>query len=407
MNDRKKIIIIVIVLVLLSTLAIYANESIKSSGKFSSIFNIFSRDVTLSSAPDLYKQVCEGYNDGKPMSVVKARLYNESSSKNNQNKQDNSDKKNDEKDKNKKDDSSFFDKFFNNDKSKDKNEDKKDDEKNFDAGAGGKENDDKFDAGAGGNEDEDNGGFLFDEDYDNYKENDENSYSDELDGNSSNDDTENKDKNDDGSTDVYLVMLSDFQDININTDDIKKTIQKGLQKSDTYLKEVINNIKDNVDDKANIVFAGHSIGGAVAMKAASNEKIANKYNVLATVTFGSPTSDSGFGENKSRQLCDKNDIVNSLSSNNFFFDLFAPAKQTAQENGGYKDDARAHLESYSRSDIWGDYDVLGKKNGHSNISFNKGDLNFFDCFNKENNEEDEDFKDSKDSNNNNPFDFND
>jgi len=415
MSDKIRIYLVAAIVVLLTTFVVYANEHGKLSsifsGKLPSFGNIFKSDITLSNAPELYDQVCDGHSAEEPMSIVKAKLTKNSDSSqsdesDDSNESDNSNNKDSKKDDNKKDndskedEASIYDKIFKkggsdknkddgsikgNDNSKDnkdnnsKNNDSKKKKNNDSKSADAAQN---YDAGAGGQID-DNGGYLFREE-ENTNEEDNEGILNNLDGNSSDEESseEDKDSKDDDSTDVQLIMLSGFDEVDDNSEDIKKELKSNFKQADEYVDSVVKNINDNCKENDNIILAGYSLGGSIAQKVASSESIANKYNVIATVTFGAPASSSYASSGINRQLCDKNDIVTSLdSSGGGFFDIFSGGDYgTIKEDGGYKDNQKAaHVESYSRDDVWGKYDALGKKNGKTNICFNKGDVKFFEC----------------------------
>ena len=80
-------------------------------------------------------------------------------------------------------------------------------------------------------------------------------------------------------------------------------------------------------------------------------------------------------------LGDTSDIVPYMSAQSFV----RPVHQIAglnREDGGYakKDFAEAHMRSYLRTDVWGDYDVLGFKGGSAKIIIDENDIESYGAY---------------------------
>jgi pimeloyl-ACP methyl ester carboxylesterase len=130
---------------------------------------------------------------------------------------------------------------------------------------------------------------------------------------------------------------------------------------------VVRIIKANVPKNANLVIAGHSLGGMIAQQVAANSEIKSRYNVLNTVCFGSPLLAAGSREGTVRRLGDVSDPVPYLSGSLFNNTLWA-IMGLNREDGGYGiRGITAHNQSYYRSDLWGKYDVTGTKYGGAKL----------------------------------------
>ena len=141
----------------------------------------------------------------------------------------------------------------------------------------------------------------------------------------------------------------------------------GFNLESAYYRNVVNTIVANVPKNANLILAGHSLGGMIAQQVAANSTIKNRYNVLNTVCFGSPLLSAGSREGVVRRLGDISDPVPYLSGSLFNNTLWAILGLN-RENGGYGPlGIHAHNLSYARSDVWGNYDVTGTKYGGAKL----------------------------------------
>ena len=152
----------------------------------------------------------------------------------------------------------------------------------------------------------------------------------------------------------------------------------GFEQNNLYLRNTRNAILDAVPKGANLVIAGHSLGGMVAQQVAADSTIKSKYNVLNTVTYGSPLISGLTREGTVRRLGDTRDVVPALSVST----LLAPVWQIAglnRENGGYSATqvVTAHCESYQRAAVWGAYDVTGTKNGGAKLTLDFSTTKFY------------------------------
>lgn len=170
------------------------------------------------------------------------------------------------------------------------------------------------------------------------------------------------------SRNVYLITLSGTELVENQSTGYWTDIKVGFNQDNAYLQNVVAVIKANIPAGSNLVLAGHSLGGMVAQQVAANSDIKRDYNVLNTVTFGSPVISAGAREGVVKRLGDTSDIVPYMSVTGRIITQVAGLNR---ENGGYGwGVVDAHVQSYLRSDVWGAYDVTGVKNGSAKLQLN-------------------------------------
>ena len=137
-------------------------------------------------------------------------------------------------------------------------------------------------------------------------------------------------------------------------------------------------MKENIPYGSNILVTGHSLGGMVAQQVASESELKSDYNILNTVTFGSPLINGFEREGTVKRLGDKNDVVPYLSVSTFL-NVIWQTLGLNREDGGYGINSlvAAHCESYQRSDEWGAYDVTGTKNGGKTLTLDFSTTRFY------------------------------
>ena len=166
---------------------------------------------------------------------------------------------------------------------------------------------------------------------------------------------------------VYLVTLSGTEIALNQSTGVLTDLLSGFNLQSAYYYNVVNVIKNNVPKNANLILAGHSLGGMIAQQVAADSTIKANYNVLNTVCFGSPLLSAGSREGTVRRLGDVSDPVPYLSGSLFNNTLWA-IMGLNRENGGYGIlGIHAHNLSYARTDVWGKYDVTGTKNGGAKL----------------------------------------
>ena len=174
-------------------------------------------------------------------------------------------------------------------------------------------------------------------------------------------------KNGSSSKAIWLVTLSGTEIALNQSTEVVTDLLSGFNLESAYYRNVVNTIVANVPKNANLIIAGHSLGGMIAQQVAANSTIKNRYNVLNTVCFGSPLLSAGSREGTVRRLGDVSDPVPYLSGSLFNNTLWA-IMGLNRENGGYGIlGIHAHNLSYARTDVWGKYDVTGTKNGGAKL----------------------------------------
>lgn len=124
-------------------------------------------------------------------------------------------------------------------------------------------------------------------------------------------------------------------------------------------------ILDKVPKGANIAFIGHSLGGMVAQELAADPQIIVRYNVVNTLTMGSPYITELTTEGSLHRMADSGDAVPYLSPNipgNFLLGNY-----TYGSNGYFGDPDGAHNVSYAQESFWRNYDCFGVEGGKSYI----------------------------------------
>ena len=177
---------------------------------------------------------------------------------------------------------------------------------------------------------------------------------------------------------VYVVCLSGTDLAFNQTTGIATDLLVGFEQNNLYLRNVRNAIVNAVPKGSNLVIAGHSLGGMVAQQTAADSTIKSRYNVLNTVTYGSPLISGLTREGTVKRLGDTRDVVPALSVSTFL----APIWQIAglnRENGRYSATQiiEAHCESYQRAAVWGRYDVTGTKGGNAKLTLDFSTTKFF------------------------------
>lgn len=187
---------------------------------------------------------------------------------------------------------------------------------------------------------------------------------------------------------VYIVALSGTELIWSDYSGLQSTgaitdLLCGFNLSNPYINAVRTAMKNNIPSGSNIVFYGHSLGGMIAQQAAADSTIKKNYNVMNTITFGSPLIKLLSGrEGTVRRLCDDSDIVPILSVYSLtplaVFQYWGSERMA--EDGGFNGDwLAAHNSSYINEEIWGNYDVLGMKNGKATMTFDRNAANYYEA----------------------------
>ena len=177
---------------------------------------------------------------------------------------------------------------------------------------------------------------------------------------------------------VYVVCLSGTDLAFNQSTGIATDLLVGFEQDNCYIRNVRSAILAAVPKNSNLVIAGHSLGGMVAQQAAADSTIKRNYNVLNTVTYGSPLIDGLSREGTVKRLGDTRDVVPYLSVSTFL-NIIWQAAGLNKEDGGYSATqiVTAHCESYQRAAVWGAYDVTGTKNGNATLTLDFATTRFF------------------------------
>ncbi len=176
---------------------------------------------------------------------------------------------------------------------------------------------------------------------------------------------------------VYLVTLSGTELVLNQSTEVLTDLFSGFDLDNAYYWNVVRVIQQNVPRGANIILAGHSLGGMVAQQVAADSTIKSRYNVLNTVTFGSPLLSVGSREGVVRRLGDVSDVVPYLSGRLFTNPITAIFGLNREDGHYYGRPITAHNASYSRTDLWGKYDVTGTRYGSARLILDLGTREFF------------------------------
>ena len=180
-------------------------------------------------------------------------------------------------------------------------------------------------------------------------------------------------------TPVYLICLSGTEFVFNQSTGVWTDLLSGFEQNNCYIRNVRSAILKTVPKGSNLILAGHSLGGMVAQQAAADTKIKKNYNVLNTVTFGSPLIKGLSREGTVKRLGDTKDVVPYLSVSTFL-NVVWQATGLNREDGGYKTSefVTAHTDSYQRAAVWGEYDITGTKKGTAALTLDFSTIQFFE-----------------------------
>lgn len=183
--------------------------------------------------------------------------------------------------------------------------------------------------------------------------------------------TEGTLKKDGKSCDIYLVTLTGLEvpTLTPQTTDVVTTGQAGLELPNDFERNVRRAMKKAIPKGANVVLAGHSLGGMVAQQVAADAAMQKRYNILNIVTYGAPVMFDGKVEGTLKRMGDVNDPVPYLSANTFTnWEVQNGTLQIEDSGLGLDIMFSAHRNSYFSEKTWGKYDVLGFKGGKATIT---------------------------------------
>lgn len=179
------------------------------------------------------------------------------------------------------------------------------------------------------------------------------------------------------TTDVYVVALSGTENVGGQSTFIATDLLSGFNLNNAYIENVVKVVNNNVPKNSNLIITGHSLGGMIAQQAAGNSTLKKNFNIINTVTFGSPLLSAGKREGTVKRLGDSHDVVPYLSHATIDNSVWAILGLN-REDGGYGwDFLGAHCESYGRTDVWGAYDPIGYKNGGATLTLDRDTQVFY------------------------------
>ena len=175
-----------------------------------------------------------------------------------------------------------------------------------------------------------------------------------------------------GSREVWVVTLQGIDWLMRGSNNIFSYLMVSFNTSSSYYNFAKNGILQNVPEGAALVLAGHSLGGMIAHQLMCAEEITSRYEVLYTLTFGSPyvVVDTDKREGRLVRFEEKYDIIPRVS----VAILLAPDdyKGEIKRAGPYTGDKDgAHNRSYRNIDVWGDFDALGTENGTAKLTLDR------------------------------------
>gem|GEM_PF-2057953 len=178
---------------------------------------------------------------------------------------------------------------------------------------------------------------------------------------------------------IYLIALLGVKGNQAQVNSGSNLFAAAFNRDNSYSELIREVIFENIPEGSSIVFACHSLGGMVAQHLRTDKALIESYDILHTVTAGSPYIITGSAKTEGGivRLCDKYDAVPYLSPATLI--CFSKQIKTAtREDGGYLfNPDGAHNLSYKDSNVWGGYDALGIKDGNAVISFNSAAVRSF------------------------------
>ncbi len=171
------------------------------------------------------------------------------------------------------------------------------------------------------------------------------------------------------NTNIYLIAVHGTETAIGQNCDVTSDLYAGFDQSNDYLKGLMKVIKKNVPKNANIIIAGHSLGGMVAQQAAANSSMQKRYNIMHVITWGSPLLSQGKIEGELHRMASAGDVVPYLS-------YYTLTDFEAQRNDRNYEEAdvipviQSHVQGYHDKNAWKDYDALGVKGGKAVLKMN-------------------------------------
>lgn len=183
---------------------------------------------------------------------------------------------------------------------------------------------------------------------------------------------------DGGVRDVYFIGMLGTENNKGQVNVVGNYLRALFCLDNAYLQLVKDVIFENIEEGSALILTGHSLGGMVAQQVAADRDIKEKYEVIGTVTAGSPYMITcGKPEGTVSRLADLGDFIPKMG----LATILLPFRQFLTPiygNGGFLlDPDGAHNKSYIAPAVWGEYDALGIKGGSAKIIFNSDDIVLF------------------------------
>jgi hypothetical protein len=108
---------------------------------------------------------------------------------------------------------------------------------------------------------------------------------------------------------VHLVGISGTEAVDGQSTGWITNLKAGFEQNNPGLRNARDAILRTVPPGSNLVLAGHSQGGMIAQQLAADPQIKAKYNIVSTVTFGSPLINPGQREGEVHRIAAAGDPV--------------------------------------------------------------------------------------------------
>ena len=172
---------------------------------------------------------------------------------------------------------------------------------------------------------------------------------------------------------AYLLTLDGTRFMLSNYNNPAACVLSSLNMGSIYLSEAKKVLLNNVPAGSKLLLAGHSLGGMIAQQLASDKTVRARYQIVNTLTAGSPAILTGEIEGSIHRLAVVTDIVPALGLGSILkgCSLFSVEKSSQWENP-----IDRHM-SYGWDPVWDSYDVLGKKNGTVYLTLDENDIQLY------------------------------
>lgn len=179
--------------------------------------------------------------------------------------------------------------------------------------------------------------------------------------------------------DVYVVTVSGTENEvpTVSNSGLSLDIAALNIKNSPYYYRIKTVIRENIPKGSRIFLVGHSLGGMMTQQLATDKDLIDEYIIKFDLVFAGPyTQPNDPHEGGIRRLGDWSDVIPLETAN-----LLTHPKETvtySREYGGYGVDFwNAHMNSYMDREVWGEYDVTGKKGGSATLDLDMSTRNFY------------------------------